>query len=167
LEAVVKIPFLKAAIAVAVIAVTGAASAGGTHVISVSASVTGACVVNTATSTLDFGTLNPVSGGTVNATWSGGTFRCTNGTTYTVASNDGLWESSSGGANNRMKLSTASDCTTATNCIRYTLTSNTGGTGSGMTTNISFAVTGQTTLADYQNAAEGSYADTVTLTVAP
>ena len=41
------------------------------------------------------------------------------------------------------------------------------GTGSGMTTNISFGVTGHTLIADYQNAAEGSYADTVILTVAP
>ena len=41
------------------------------------------------------------------------------------------------------------------------------GTGSGMSTNISFAVTGTTGLVDYQNAAVGSYADTVILTVAP
>jgi spore coat protein U-like protein len=103
----------------------------------------------------------------VNASWTGGTFRCTNGTAYTITSDDGLWETASGGANNRMKLSSAADCSTATNCIRYTLGSVTSGTGSGMTTNISFAVTGQTTQADYQNAAAGSYADTVTLTVAP
>lgn len=141
--------------------------AGGTHTIAVTASVTGTCVVNTSNSTLAFGALDPGSGGTVNATWSGGTFRCTNGTTYAVSSNDGLWESGSGGNNNQMKLSTATDCATATNCIRYTLTSVTGGTGTGMTNNISFNVTGQTTLADYQNAAEGSYADTVTLTVSP
>jgi hypothetical protein len=141
--------------------------AGGTHQVSVSASVTGTCVVNTATSTLSFGALNPGTGGTVNAAWSGGTFRCTNGTTYTVSSNDGLWESASGGGSNRMKLSTATDCSTPTNCIRYTFGSAAGGTGSGMTTNISFNVTGTTNLADYQDAAEGSYADTVTLTVSP
>jgi len=52
-------------------------------------------------------------------TWSGGTFRCTNGTTYTVTSNDGLWETTTGGAANRMKLASATDCTTATNCARY------------------------------------------------
>lgn len=141
--------------------------AGGTHQVAVTASVTGTCVVNTTNSTLSFGALNPGGGGTVNATWTGGTFRCTNGTTYTVTSNDGLWESASGGASNRMKLSTATDCSTPTNCIRYTFGSVTGGTGSGMTTNISFNVTGTTNLADYQDAAEGSYADTVTLTVAP
>ena len=55
----------------------------------------------------------------------------------------------------------------ATNCVRYTLTKAANGTGSGMTTNISFGVTGQTLIADYQNAAQGNYADTVTLTVAP
>jgi hypothetical protein len=158
---------LKAAIAAAVLSVTGAALAGGTHVITVSASVTGVCVVNTATSTLDFSAINPSSAGPVNAVWTGGTFKCTNGSAYTVTSDDGLWETASGGANNRMKLSSAANCATATNCIRYTLTNVASGTGAGMSTNISFAVTGQTTQADYQNAAAGNYADTVTLTVAP
>jgi hypothetical protein len=157
---------LKAAIA-ALIGVTGAASAGGTHTIAVSASVTGVCKVNTANSTLGFGALDPAAGGTVNAVWSGGTFSCTNGTGYTITSDDGLWESAAGGANNRMKLSSATDCSVATNCVRYTLTKAANGTGSGMTTNISFGVTGQTLIADYQNAAQGNYADTVTLTVAP
>jgi hypothetical protein len=158
---------IRAALAAALLAIAGSAGAGGNHVIAVSASVTGTCVVNTAASTLAFGALDPAVGGTVNATWSGGTFRCTNGTAYTVASDDGLWESAAGGANNRMKLAAASDCSVATNCIRYTLTSATAGTGAGMTTNISFVVTGQTGTADYQNAAQGAYADTVTLTVAP
>ena len=103
----------------------------------------------------------------MSAVWSGGTFKCTNGSAYTITSDDGLWESAAGGANNRMKLSTATDCTVTTNCIRYTLTKAANGTGSGMTTNISFNITGQTTQADYQNAAVGNYADTVTLTVAP
>lgn len=143
------------------------ALAGGSHTVAVSATVTGTCVVNTSSSTLAFGTLDPASGGSVNATWSGGTFRCTNGTSYTVSSDDGLWESGSGGSNNRMKLSSATNCSTATDCIRYTFSSTTGGTGAGMTTNISFSVTGSTGISDYQNAAAGSYADTVTLTVSP
>ena len=159
--------FLCAAIAATTISAAGTAVAGGTHTIAVSASVTGTCVVNDSNSTLAFGTLNPATGGTVNATWTSGTFRCTNGTAYTITSNDGLWESGTGGANNRMKLSTATDCTTATNCIRYTLTSATSGTGTGMTNNISFNVTGSTDLSDYTNAVAGSYADTVILTVAP
>jgi len=158
---------LNAAIAAVLITVAGAATAGGTNTITVSASVTGACVVNTAASTLAFGALNPATGGLVNVAGSAATFRCTNGTPYTVTSDDGLWDTSAGGANNRMKLSTALDCTTATNCIRYTLTSATAGTGAGMTTNISFNVNGSTALADYQNAAAGNYADTVVLTVSP
>jgi len=155
------------ALAAAVFALAGTASAGGTHTIGVSASVTGTCVVNPGGSTLAFGALDPGSGGAVSAVWSGGTFRCTNGTAYTITSDDGLWESAAGGANNRMKLSTATDCSVATNCVRYTMTKAANGTGSGMTTNISFGVTGSTALVDYQNAAAGSYADTVTLTVAP
>lgn len=158
---------LKSAVAAAVLSLTGAALAGGTHTVAVSANVIGTCVVNTANSTLAFGGLDPGSGGTVNAVWSGGTFRCTNGSAYTITSDDGLWESAAGGASNRMKLSTATDCSVATNCVRYTLGKAANGTGSGMTTNISFAVTGQTLIADYQNAAVGGYADTVTLTVAP
>lgn len=157
----------QSAVAIAVFAVTSTAFAGGTHTIGVSATVTGTCAVNTSNSTLAFGALDPGSGGAVSAVWSGGTFRCTNGTAYTIASNDGLWSSATGGANNRMKLSTATDCSVATNCVRYTMTKAANGTGSGMTTNISFGVTGATALVDYQNAAAGSYADTVTLTVAP
>jgi spore coat protein U-like protein len=158
---------LKAAIAAAALSMTGAALAGGTHIITVSASVTGVCLVNTATSTLDFGAINPSSAGPINAVWSSGTFRCTNGTAYTVTSDDGLNETGTGGTNNRMKRVGAGSCAVATDCIRYTLTNVAGGSGLGMTTNISFAVTGQTTQADYQNATAGTYADTVTLTVAP
>ena len=153
----------------AAIGLTNSAVAGGTHTIAVSATVTGTCVVTGANqnSTLGFGTIDGSMAGPFNAVWSGGAFRCTNGTSYTVTSNDGLWETGSGGTNNRMKLSTAADCTTASNCIRYTLTSVTSGTGQGMTTDISFNVTGQTTAADITNAPAGSYADTVILTVAP
>ena len=159
--------FVKTAVAATIMATTAAAFAGGTHTIAVSASVTGTCIVNTANSTLGFGALNPGSGGTVNAVWSGGTFRCTNGTAYTVSSNDGLNSSGPGGTLNRMRRTGATDCTVAADCIRYTLTNVTAGNGTGMTNDISFGVTGQTLIADYQNAREGGYTDTVTLTVAP
>ena len=80
---------LKAAIAATLIGVAGAASAGGTHTIAVSASVTGVCKVNTANSTLGR-CPRPGRGWNGNAVWSGGTFSCTNGTGYTVTSDDGL-----------------------------------------------------------------------------
>ena len=151
------------------VAFAGNAVAGGTHVVTVSASVTGICKIIDATSTLAFGALNPATGGTVSAVWSSGKFSCTKGQAYTVTSDDGLWESAAGGASNRMKLSSATDCSVATNCIRYTFGSVTSGTGAGhgAGNEILFAVTGQTLIADYQNATVGSYADTVTLTVAP
>ena len=162
--------FARAAIAAGVLglASTGA-QAAGTHTISVSATVAGVCVVlgaNT-TSTLQFGLIDGSMAGPFNGTWSGGNFRCTNGVTYTVTSNDGLWETAAGGAANRMKLSSAANCTTATNCIRYTLTNTAGGTGTGLLNDISFNVTGQTTAADIASAPAGSYADTVILTVNP
>lgn len=160
---------LKALAAAIAAALSGIAFAGGTHTVSVSASVTGNCKVIDTASTLTFGALDPAAGGTVNATWSGGSFSCTKGVGYTVASDDGLWESAAGGASNRMKLSTATNCTTTTDCIRYTLTNVASGTGAGhgAGNQISFNVNGQTTLADYQNASVGSYADTVTLTLTP
>jgi spore coat protein U-like protein len=155
-------------------AVAGIASAGGQHVVTVSASVTGVCTVTDPTSTLAFGALDPVAGGTVNATWTPGAaaqFSCTKGQAYTVSSDDGLWESAAGGANNRMRLvgAVGAGCTNAYECIRYTMTNVTSGTGNGhgAAQRISFAVTGQTLIADYQNANVGTYGDTVTLTVAP
>ena len=164
--------FVKAAAAAAVLGLaSGGAHAAGSHTVNVSATVAGVCIVSgaNASSTLAFGTIDGTPGNTYNAVWSSatGNFRCTSGTTYTITSNDGLWETSAGGANNRMKLSTAADCSTASNCIRYTMTNRTTGVGAGLGTDISFNVTGQTTAADLVTAPAGSYSDTVTLTVSP
>ena len=131
--------FVKAAVAAGVVGLLSAgAHAGGTHTIAVSAQVNGVCTVTGANtnSTLTFAAFDGSMAGPFNAVWSGGNFRCTNGTTYNITSNDGLWETSAGGANNRMKLSSAADCSTASNCIRYTLTSRTTGSGLGMSTDI-------------------------------
>jgi spore coat protein U-like protein len=150
-------------------ALAGPAYGAGTHVVAVSADVLSVCTVIDAASTLNFGNLNPATGGTVNAVRSGGNFRCTTGTTFTVTSDDGLWKSSTGGANNRMRLVAALGvgCANAAECIRYTLGKVSTGTGTGLATNISFAVTGSTGISDYQNATLGVYSDTVTLTVSP
>jgi len=156
--------FLRAAVAVAALSPVGLSWAGGTHTVNVSATVTGTCVVNSGDSTLVFGTINPSAPGPISATPTSGTFRCTNGTAYTVSSNGG--QNASGG-NYFMKKSGASDCTTASQCIKYTFSSVTSGSGLGMANNISFNVSASTTATDYQNAEAGSYADVVTLTVAP
>ncbi len=169
-----KIPssnIVKTALAAVVFSVAGGAFAGGTSVVTVSASVIGVCSIIDATSTLAFGALNPATGGAVSAVWSGGNFRCTKNQAFTVTSDDGLWESASGGALNRMRLTGAAGagCLNAYECIRYTLTKVASGTGLGLGggNNISFAVTGSTGITDYQDANVGSYSDTVTLTVAP
>ncbi len=163
--------YLATALVAGLVGFSGAASAAGTHAVSVSASVNQVCQIIDATSTLGFGALDPAAGGVVNAVWSGGSFRCTKGSTFTVTSDDGLWESAAGGANNRMRLTGASGaaCANAYECIRYTLTKVATGTGTGLgaSNNLSFAVTGQTALADYTNANFGGYTDTVTLTVSP
>ncbi|HEV2039381.1 MAG TPA: spore coat protein U domain-containing protein [Casimicrobiaceae bacterium] len=163
--------YLAAAIVAGMIGSSETAWAAGTHAVSVSASVNQVCQIIDATSTLGFGALDPAAGGAVAAVWSGGSFRCTKGSTFTVTSDDGLWESAAGGASNRMRLTGAVGvgCANAYECIRYTLTKvATGtGTGHGAGNNLSFAVTGATALVDYTNANFGSYTDTVTLTVAP
>jgi spore coat protein U-like protein len=162
---------LAAVIAAGMIGFTGTVSAAGTHQVDVSASVNEVCQIINATSTLGFGALDPAAGGAVSAAWSGGSFRCTKGSTFTVTSDDGLWESAAGGANNRMRLTGAAGaaCANSYECIRYTLTKVATGTGlgHGAGMNISFAVTGATALVDYTNANFGNYTDTVTLTVSP
>lgn len=166
-----KMKYLVAAIAAGMMGFTGAASAGGTHAVSVSASVNQVCQIIDATSTLGFGALDPATGGAVSAVWSGGSFRCTKGSTFTVTSDDGLWESAAGGGNNRMRLTGAVGvgCANSYECIRYTLThvATGSGLGHGAGNNLSFAVTGSTALVDYTNANFGNYTDTVTLTVSP
>jgi spore coat protein U-like protein len=159
----------KLVLAMAAFALASVAGAGGTHTVNVSASVLGICAVITASSTLAFGSLNPSTGGTVNATGSAASFRCTQGQTFTITSDDGVYESASGGANNHMRLTGAvgAGCTNAYECIRYTLAFTSTGTGTGFLNNISFGVTGSTGIVDYQSAAVGSYTDTVTLTVSP
>jgi len=161
--------FARAAIAAGVLGLASmGAQAAGTHTVAVSATVQGICIVTgaNANSTLSWGNINGITG-PFTATWTSGSFSCTNGSAYTVSSNDGLWETAAGGANNRMKLSSATDCSTATNCIRYTMPNVTSGTGAGLGTGISFNVTGTTTAADMIAAPAGNYADTVILTVNP
>ena len=76
--------FAAAAIAAGVLGLASmSAQAAGTHTVTVSATVAGVCIVTAGntTSTLQFGTIDGSMAGPFNGTWSGGTFRCTNGTT--------------------------------------------------------------------------------------
>jgi spore coat protein U-like protein len=149
------------AVAIAlVLTMGGMGFAADTNTLSVSANVVGTCKFNVATSTLPFGALDPTSA--ADATASGSvTFWCTNGASFTVSDDDGLYET---GVNaNRMR-----HATDVTQFIPYGLTlSPTTGTGTGPSTPITLTIDGLISNANYVNAMAGDYADTVVITVSP
>src|ERR1700756_4747260 len=65
------------------------ALASGTATVTVTASVLGSCSFTTASTTMDFGTLNPLSASNTNVNASL-QFKCTLGTVYTITDNKGL-----------------------------------------------------------------------------
>lgn len=136
-------------------------AASTTHVLNVSASVTGNCKFNTAGPTaLAFGAIDPSS--VVNATATASvTFRCTTGTTSSMSSDDGLNETGVGAP--RMKDAGA-------NYLPYTMAlvgAAQAGTGFGAGQDKTLTVNGTVAVVDFANAAAGAYSDTVTLTIAP
>ncbi len=141
-----------------VLLLSTAAMAAGTNTLTVQASVTGTCKFSTATSTLDFGALDPSVGTNVNGSTST-QFWCTKGTTQTLAAGNGAnWD----GAKRNMKL------TTGTDVIPYTLTLTPDGNpnvGPGSLRTLTIA--GQVLGTDYTGKTTGSYADSVTLTITP
>lgn len=137
---------------------SGAALAGDTNTLTVTASVTPACKFNSATSTLDFGALDPslASNPTASSTT---TYWCTKGSVASTTPGDGLNHS---GTSRQLKGPNASDL------IPYSL-SLTGGTqtGAGKSTPLTLTMNGGINNADYINATAGAYSDTVTLTITP
>lgn len=144
----------------ALVLLTGVAFASDINTVTVTANVVGTCKFNSATSTLAFGSLDPSSGVDVNASTST-TFWCTKNATYSIADDDGLYES--GPNANRMR-----HASTLTEYIPYTFSYNpTTGTGNGRTSPITLNINGTVTLANYQNALAGDYADTVVISINP
>lgn len=137
---------------------SGAGLAGDTNTLTVSASVTATCKFSSATSTLDFGALDPSSATNPSAT-NTTTYWCTKGTVASTAANLGAYE---GGGSRRLKGPGAGDL------IPYSL-SLSGGTqiGAGKSTPLTLTMSGGINNADYINATAGSYSDTVTLTITP
>lgn len=132
--------------------------AADTGTVNINASVVGTCKFTTNTANINV-TLDPSVGGTV--TGSGSlVFWCTKNASYTVTDDDGLYET---GANqNRVFNSTANEY------IPYTFSYNpTSGTGNGPQNSITLNVSASFAQTDYQNAAAGTYTDTVTITVNP
>lgn len=129
-----------------------------TGTVNINATVVGTCKFTTSTTNINV-SLDPSVGGTV--TGSGSlAFWCTKNASYTVADDDGLYET---GANqNRVFNSSANEY------IPYTFSYNpTSGTGSGPQTPITLNVSASFAQTDYQNASAGTYTDTVTITVNP
>ncbi len=138
-----------------VIAMGGMAMAAGTQTVAVTATVTGVCQFLTG-GAINF-TLDPSVGGNVNGTVTQPTFWCTNGTTYTITDNGGLYNS----AGTRRMLHGTADY------IPYSFTYTASAAGAGRTVTLTMDIASTVVGADYVNAAAGAYADTVTLTINP
>jgi spore coat protein U-like protein len=140
-----------------VLGLAGMAMAGDQTTVDVSANVVGTCKFNTG-GTMDFGGLDPASGGNVNAVVSQPEFWCTKGALYTIDDDKGLHEL---GNVYRMKHDDVDEY------IPYTFTYTAAGTGTGPGSPISMDIAGQISGGDYADASAGNYSDTVTLTVTP
>ncbi len=143
--------------AVVVVGMAAAAFAGGTTTVAVSANVLGTCQFNSG-GAIDYGNLDPSVGANVNGAVTNPSFWCTKNAAWTISDDNGLNEA---GVIYRMKGPGATDY------IPYSFTYTTTGSGAGKTTPISMNITSSILGTDYENASEGAYGDTVTLTIAP
>jgi len=134
-----------------------ASAAADTATVGVTASVVGVCKYSTATGSVDF-TLDPSVGGAVSGTLSQPAFWCTKGTSYSITDDNGLNES---GTTHRLKHASL------TEYIPYTFSYTASGTGAGKSTPVTMNISASVAESDYIDASEGSYADTVVLTITP
>lgn len=144
-----------------VLAPSAVTAASTTHGLNVSATVVGNCRFNDAGPTaLTFGSIDPTSTTDKTAT-ANVSFRCTNGTTSSIAS--------AVGANDVGGVHHMSD---GTNLLPYAVgfggTDAQLGSGHGAAGNKTLVVTGTVAVADFQNAAASTgYVDTLVLTISP
>lgn len=133
--------------------------ATGNNMVTVKAKVPGNCVFTTATSTMDFGSLDVTSGANATTT-STVNIKCTKKANFSIVGDNGL---NYDGSSKRMK-----SATDPLEFIKYSLgISPASGTGSGMGTAIPITLTGTIVYADYQNAIADDFQDTVVVTVTP
>jgi spore coat protein U-like protein len=157
---------LKISVAAALLGISGfALAAGGTANLTVNAKILGVCKVTSGPGTLDFGTIDPSSGGPALAST---TFdmKCTNGTTSTAAtSGNGLHFA--GSTKNMLHPVTAGVL------LPYSISfsGDTGFAGTGFSGGASNTVTisGTVLQTDFANAlaSAAAYTDTVVITVNP
>lgn len=145
--------------AIAIVAATagcGLASAAGSTNLAVTASVTGTCKFSAASTPLAFGAIDPSSVVNAGATASV-LYKCTKNTVS-------LGVTATGGLTRNMTGPLVTDL------LPYTLAlaGDTGtGTGFGAGQDLTLAVTGTITPAQFQNAAVGAYSENVTLNITP
>lgn len=143
---------------------SGEALAAGTNAVSVSATVLSKsiCLFNSATSTLNFGSLDPAN--PVNVTTSTTIiFRCVGSAplaTFFISDDDGLYET--GPDANRMGHTVL-----PAQFLPYSLTLSPTTATVPRLTNQTLTVTGTVLGVDYQAAYPGSYSDTVIITIVP
>jgi spore coat protein U-like protein len=133
--------------------------AADSNTLTVSASVAGTCKFSSATSTLNFGALDPSVGSNVNA--SGSTqFWCTKGvSTDAVAGDNGAHWS---GSSRQMHDTVSGDN------IPYSLTlTKDGNPNNGPTSPRTLTIDGTVLGTDYSGVSAGNYSDTVMLTINP
>lgn len=148
----------------ACIAVSKQATAGGTHNLSIGATVLSKNIcrfTNAGPTALDFGAIDPSS--VVNKTATASTtFNCTGSSpmaSYSITSNDGLYSA----AVNAPRMRHAFDLT---KYLPYTIDMPQSGTVPKNTIQ-TMTVTGTVLVANFQNALAGAYNDTVLLTIVP
>ena len=159
-----KLKLIAAALATGAIACGSAMAGSTTNTLSVSATVTGSCRFNSAgpttlTIATGAGVIDPSAAGPATGTV-GITFRCTTGTTSSIAADDGLNSTGPG----------ARRVANGGNFMPYSLTLTNAaqvGSGFGAGQDKTLQVDGSITAANYQNAVAGAYSDTVTLTITP
>jgi len=137
----------------------GISHAAASNTLTVSATVAGTCKFSSATSTLNFGALDPSVGSNVNA--SGTTqFWCTKGvSTDAVAGDNGAHWS---GSSRQMHDNVSGDN------IPYSLSlTKDGNPNNGPASPRTLTISGTVLGTDYTGVSAGSYADTVTLTINP
>ena len=147
---------LMAMVAVAAVAMAGSAEAAGTTTVGVTATVSGNCRFLT-NGSISYA-LDPATGGNATGTVTQPTFWCTKASAYTITDPGGQHDS---GGSKRMKHAILDEY------IPYTFTFTATGTGAGRGTTLSMDIGSTVAGADYINASAGSYADSVTLTIAP
>jgi spore coat protein U-like protein len=146
-------------VAIGIIAMSGVAIAADTNTLTVQASVVGTCKFSSATSTLNFGNLDPSSGANVNGTTTT-QFWCTKGiSTDVIAANNGQ---NFAGGKRGMKDTSGADV------IPYTLTlTKDANPNNGPTAPRTLTIDGQVLGTDYTSKTASSYADSVTLNITP